>query len=299
MDDILYIPDIHPGDKIFHYTSANALKGICEKEFWATEHGFLNDPNEFNIGTEIFAKIVKEKVSDATLAKKIIEKARDEVAELQRPGNLNEDIAYSGSYIISFCLDEDSMLMWSEYSNFMGYCMKFDFEKLLHSFNKEPDWHGRVIYKPSEQLKYMGNALDEMFKICADEYSLTKWDDLKDCSGKVIHEVSMDFAIVCLFYNMFFKKECFSGEREYRMIFSCIHDKGLCKPENREKQYFRIKDEVLIPYVKEKFNSMDCLESVIIGPKNKSDIAQKGLWSLFRNLGINVDVKKSDVLLRY
>ena len=35
-----------------------------------------------------------------------------------------------GSYVISFCTSGDSLLMWSEYSDFMGYCMEFEYGKI-------------------------------------------------------------------------------------------------------------------------------------------------------------------------
>ena len=51
---------------------------------------------------------------------------------------------------------------------------------------------------------------------------------------------------------MFFKLPCFEGENEYRFVISRIHDGGICKPEDRVPVYFRLKNGVLIPYVKEK-----------------------------------------------
>lgn len=65
------------------------------------------------------------------------------------------------------------------------------------------------------------------------------------------------------------------------MVFFCIHDGGRVNDDGREEQYFRIKNEVMIPFVKKRLVSLEVLESVIIGPKNKSDIAEKGVQTSY------------------
>lgn len=66
-----------------------------------------------------------------------------------------------------------------------------------------------------------------------------------------------------------------------------------------EKQYFRVKDEVLIPFVKKKFEPEISLESILVGPKNNSDLAVKGLKYFFRNKKMNINISKSEIPLRY
>ena len=122
---------------------------------------------------------------------------------------------------------------------------------------------------------------------------------MNNLTDEQIEDVILEAAVICGIYNMFFKKACFSCEHEYRFVFWAIHDGGLCKEEHRKKVYFRIKDEVLIPYIKEHINSLGSLESVLVGPKNKSDIAVTGLKYFFRNEKLDVKVEKSEMPLRY
>ena len=77
------------------------------------------------------------------------------------------------------------------------------------------------------------------------------------------------------------------------------HDGGRYKPDQLWKQYFRVKDEVLIPYIKMPFESPDSIERVLVGAKNTSDIAVKGVRYLFRNHKHDVVVEKSGFPLRY
>lgn len=100
-------------------------------------------------------------------------------------------------------------------------------------------------------------------------------------------------------YNMFFKLPCFEGEHEYRFVFMLGHDGGRYKPEQLWKQHFRVKDEVLIPFIKVPLKSIDSIERVLVGAKNKSDIALKGVQYFFRNLKHDTIVEKSQMPLRY
>lgn len=100
-------------------------------------------------------------------------------------------------------------------------------------------------------------------------------------------------------YNMFFKKECFSGENEYRFVFSCDHNIENIEDSKKEEQYFRVKDNILIPFVKKKLSSLDSVNSILIGPKNNSDIAEKGVKHFLRYHKIKAKVEKSEMPLRY
>ena len=70
-------------------------------------------------------------------AEKLKKKTCDEIERLTKPGMLGEEVAYSGDYVISFSLDNDSILMWSEYSVFMDIAWNLIFEKISSRNSKE------------------------------------------------------------------------------------------------------------------------------------------------------------------
>lgn len=298
-DKDIYIPVLENGDKIYHYTSAAGLYGICEKEFWITERHFLNDSSEFQIGTEVFLQIMKESILNSHIYAEMEKQLRQELYCMGEPGKVGEKRAYSGDYVISFCLDEDSALLWSEYSNFMGYCMCFDFEKLLAAFQDRSIFHGTVIYDHNIQKDCLCKTIDSCFKDQILGDTITSWEAIKNMKEQEIEEFVIYASVLCDIYNMFFKKKCFEGKHEYRFIFSCGHDGGRYKDKDLVPQYFRIKDEVFIPYIKRQLSDLEGLESVTIGPKNKSDIAVRGLQYYFRNKKMNIVVKQSEMPLRY
>lgn len=67
---------------------------------------------------------------------------------------------------------------------------------------------------------------------------------------------------------MFFKKECFAQEQEYRMVFLCVHKREHQVPENSIPVEYRIKDEVFIPFIRMKLGDISCLKFVCVGTKN-------------------------------
>lgn len=286
------------GDKLYHYTSAMGFQGICNKEFWVTEHNFLNDSKEFQIGTEIMVEMFTRRISDECIRNKLITLLRTEVMRISSPGKFNEGIAYWGSYVISFCLEEDSILMWSEYSNFMGYCMAFDYKELLESFTYFNEiYHGKVVYDHVLQYKYIEESFqNELIEDPNTKY-LNSWDDLNNLTDENMEDLVVWSSIICKIYNMFFKKSCYSGECEYRFIFHEIHDGG--RVMDYEQQHFRIRNEVLIPFIKKPLKDLNSLKSVLIGPKNYSDITIRGVEYFLRNQKLDVDVKNSQIPLRY
>ena len=98
---------------------------------------------------------------------------------------------------------------------------------------------------------------------------------------------------------MFYKKECFAQEQEYRMVFLCVHKREHQVPENSIPVEYRIKDEVFIPFIRMKLGDISCLKFVCVGTKNISDLAVKGLRHYFGSRDLEMRVKKSEIPLRY
>ena len=305
IDDTLLIPLCESGDKLYHYTSANALQGILSGEFWATESNFLNDTMEFQVATDICCEVLDAHMSNKQLCRVLQERIREEVVRTQTPGlSTDETIAYTGNYIISFCLDEDSPLMWSSYSDYIGYCIQFDFERLINSFSDKrianSFLHGQVIYNHEFQLRLLEETIKHSyFDVPQFEY-LNSWGDFDSLNDDQIEKIKQFIAVEVSAYNMFFKLPCFEGENEYRFVFKVGHDGGRYRKEDLWQQYFRVKDEVLIPYIKLKYEPKGAIEKILVGAKNKSDIAVKGLQYYCRNLKLDhIETKTSEVPLRY
>lgn len=299
LDEHIFVPVAVEGDKVFHYTSAAGLQGIVGGEFWITERNFLNDPTEFKIGTEVLCEILRMNIEDTAVAERVETAFREEERKMTAFGTLDDTFAFAGEYIISLCLDKDSSLMWAQYSNFAGYAMGFDLVKLINVLGKDVWFHGEVIYDHRQQIESMEETLRAEIFDCESFPYISSWKDFERLTEEQLRVVVSHMYVCCGVYNMFYKRACFAGEHEYRIVLDCIHDKGQVREESRIPLHFRIKNEVLIPYVVRPFECKDCLETVTVGPKNNSDLALLGLKYFFRDKKMRVKLAKSEMPLRY
>ena len=87
--------------------------------------------------SDVFCEVLNKHTKNKELCRKLQEKTIKEVDRLQSTGlSINYEVAFAGEYIIPFSLDFDSPLLCSAYSNYFGYCIQFDLQKLLNSFNQ-------------------------------------------------------------------------------------------------------------------------------------------------------------------
>ncbi|SCY74140.1 DUF2971 domain-containing protein [Butyrivibrio sp. INlla14] len=289
----LTIPIIKSGS-LFHYTSVDGLKGIVDGEFWITDREFLNDTKEFHVASKVFKELVKKNIKDRGVRNSIYKAFDKELGTLQGEKLLPKDRCY----VLSCSLDCDSILMWSEYSNFMGYCMEFDAKQFMKAFDDRITFQGKVVYSHDEQIKIVSDYIEhEMFSEDFDERTAHSWDELEKSDASKVDFFIKHVANVCFLYNMFFKYECFKQEHEYRFVIYGPPE-GIINPPIIETS-FRTKDNSIIPFVKMKLPKDIGLKRVVIGPINKSDISEKGLKVYFNQKELKVKVERSKVPIRY
>ena len=174
----------------------------------------------------------------------------------------------------------------SIYSSLIGVCsiaVLFATRKYLFS---EFDVADETVFRASTKAKVVNKILSVNIP--------HKTDDTLAVRLFVEH-----ISVICLLYNMFFKKECFAQEQEYRMVFLCVHRRKQLLSGDSILVEYRIKDEVFIPFIRMKLGDISCLKSVCVGTKNTSDLAVKGLRHYFGSRNLEVRVKKSEIPLRY
>lgn len=314
VDCCIFINQLGKRSKLFHYTSAAGFKGICEGEIWATMGHFLNDPTEFQIGTEIFCEVMDKHVSNKKVCDKFKELA---YTDLEQINNALKDI-YGGVYVASFSLGEDNPLLWSEFSSNTGYCLKFDFKKLYsaikYKINSENNGieivflHGKVIYNHDKQVKKIEKTFKDGYFNNKRIIGVNSWEDFNSLTDEKIEELYEFIGYNIYLYNFFFKNQLFAGEKEYRFLFIPNQQKFESKEKEDTKPsvisyqpLFRIKKEVMLPYIKIEYLSHlpNPLEEIMIGPMNQMDIALSGAKCFLKCHNLDIPVTKSKIPLRY
>lgn len=301
MEDGIYIPELGKGSTVFHYTTALGMQGILSKEFWLTESRFLNDEKEFHVVLDVLRKVLWDALDDWCDVTDFYDGICEEYGIINSNGIENKNVALSGLYVLSLSLEQDNLALWTQTSDGHGYCLGFDLDTLLSNLclKRFSSWHGKVIYDETEQCEALRRTLDvdSGHKTVFDYYEgLASIPHLTDDQRR---ELADYFAVVCSVYGMFFKHSSFRAESEYRIVVSAIHESKTKYVKNPDTVFFRIRDNAIIPYIKIAFKSLDCLNFVVIGPKNNNCLTLPGLGVFLRSLGVDPAVLQSSISLRY
>lgn len=305
MDDWIHVPLCKSGQKLYHYTSADGVRGIVEnREFMATKSDFLNDKLEFQYAIEVMEQLTEKYIVNTELRERFFSGLQKEIHEL---GIINlgcdENACHENSlsfYVVAFSKSQNNALLWAEFTDFKGYCLEFDYMKLVEGFQHRVFLHGTVIYNEEEQM----NGMLESFLSCLRNLQEEGFGDLADffeeeaeISDASLEKLAKEMAVVVSVYAMFFKKSFFEGEEEYRFIFPpLINELGTARPN------FRLLDQIFLPYIMVEFDREQKeipLESVMVGAKNNSDIAVRGMKYFLGSRGLEIPVLLSDIPLRY
>ena len=62
-------------------------------------------------------------------------------------------------YVVAFSKLQNNALLWAEFTDFKGYCLEFDYMKLVEGFQHRVFLHGTVIYDEEEQMNGLLESL--------------------------------------------------------------------------------------------------------------------------------------------
>ncbi|HIX28499.1 MAG TPA: DUF2971 domain-containing protein [Candidatus Blautia stercoravium] len=294
------IPRCRQGEKIFHYTDLRALKGmVTEQSFWVTKSDFLNDKYEFRYAYKVIRKVCEKMIPGEENRHLVISGLKH---QLEMIDNVMENRVLSGWYVLSFSRQRDSLLLWTEFGKSQGYCLEFEYSSLADSLESGIMLDGYVIYEKEQQKKLIeatiNHLLGEKGRSSLKEKLLSEG---KKVTEEELYPFLMEFAVCSFVYSMFFKKECFREEKEYRFVFWAFHEEEEGSGMALTPMHFREKNQTLIPYIEVRYQqegeSPIC--AITVGPKNNSDLAVRGIQYFLRNEKIDIPVYESKIPLRY
>ena len=250
-----------PKGKLFHYTTAEGLKGIIEKnELWATSAYFLNDSTEIAYGYSLLKEVLDDWISknprpEDSLALGI---ARD----FQRSFGL--DFLNMGVvqpiYLACFCEEDNLLSQWRTYGQSGGYSVGFRVPApdLLsgQGFKPEPNtftskWV-KVDYDRNEQVKKCRAVVDSLLAIFDDSKTAQAVATIgtHPLSGyAVLRRIIADILMEEI---AGFKNQAFEVEKEWRVV---VRQRELTKQGTDDggktptPVHFRSAKGLLVPYV--------------------------------------------------
>ncbi len=280
--DMLCIEQMGKGGKLYHYTTIDALINIVSRnEFWITKWDFLNDVDEFRVALDACVELLNEEKIKPEIIKDVV----NSVNEILYTNESSHDY-----FILSFSCDNDSQLLWSNYSDFDGVNIEVDFTKFIENLNHNILWHGLVNYCFKSQIESLRKTFYDEFINVKDFGMIKSLSEINKLEGREYEMTISHMSIICVLFSMFFKRDCFAGEKEYRFVFCC---------EKKQEISFRNKNRTVIPYIKKQIENIDYITGITIGPTNQVDITAKGISELLHYYQRNVNICKSQIPLRF
>jgi len=279
---------------IYHYTSIESLKSIISnKSFWISNCHFLNDSQEMLYTIKLVKEICDKKFNNPSI-QELVENYIEEATSIR---NL---------FVLSTSLNSDNPTLWYNYAPNDGYNIGFNLKNIVeliidnikHKFGItenitgiQPQISGVILY---DKVNYEKDSQEKIIEQVFRHYEelLCKTNNLQEKYAYKI--LTIHNLLIC---SAFFKDKYFLSEDEFRIVVN-IHS-GI---DNAIK--FRTSDGSIIPYIElglRKGVSHNLpISEILIGPKNNSEIAKKGLEVFLDYMKYGyVNVKKSDGPLRF
>jgi hypothetical protein len=282
-----------PVPKLYHYTTAEALKGILDNCFiYASHVDYLNDTSEvkhaIELGKEILAEVEKEDQVLGVDAKQLVGFGRFFFTFPQ--------IMRDPTYIVSFCSVPDLLSQWRAYGT-NGFAIEFEslftiasgFE--LQSPTTKMEIR-EVIYDRSQKRQWLLELLATCVRILAGYGDLND-DDLRKRGLNVACAYELQSWIhMC-------KSETFREEAEWRII--CVQ-LGVGKLLEKNDFTVRLRGNDFVPAIRLRSKNRGKLpiSRILCGPARDIELRVTGVRSLLesRQYPDSIDVIPSKVPLR-
>jgi hypothetical protein len=252
------------GGVLFHYTTAEGLKGIIENdEIWATSAYYLNDSAEILYGYRVLHQALESWL-----------KQRSHPVDSIASGLAESFIRYFGHdalqrnivtpvYLTCFCEEPNLLSQWRAYGNFGGFNIGFQvpMEGIVYGIKPEPAVYTarcvKVEYDRDRQLQRVRELLDFLLPILDEQAVTDSIRSIDPSSPLGYSQLQGTIQEMLLEESMSFKDPAFAVEKEWRFVVrSRTHLKQTNDDGNHTNLpiYFRTARGQLIPYVKFKPN---------------------------------------------
>jgi hypothetical protein len=268
---------------LFHYTTAEGLKGIVEsKSLWSSHAAFMNDPMELNYAVNFCKEMLNTEHPNINEPSRATELDNLMYETVVVP--LDSISNYLTAFVSCFCEEDDLLSQWRGYTNASSaVSIGFDVSSLGTKGLTRADVR-RVIYEKDLQAELILNVLHRWSGVIT--ALLAQGEDLSNKLEVLRIGFIMGFARIALTI----KQPAFKEEREWRIVTLNFH---LADPSTKDRFAVRLKDGVFVPYVEIKdqkplLNDPPMpITSIRLGPSSDFNISLIGVRNLLRVNGFD------------
>lgn len=280
-------------NNVYHYTSKDGLLEILKGGKLHFSHlAFVNDKLEL---LDIFQNLKDMERDIIEIANNSLNKTkRSELEPIIQ--NMLEDILNFKTFLggeraivftLSFCRNEDSLCMWSNYTNKLGYNILVDMREMKNSIKncisrKNIILNYRNIIYDTNKKKQI---LRELFKDFFNEFISICKGNCNECRAK-LETLRLSLLNIIILYAPFFKRNILKQEEEIR--FSLTVDTSILK------EYIRFKESngINVPYFNLGGDFSNCYKKIKIGPLAK-EFNEQSLFLYLKYVTNNEAERKS------
>lgn len=303
-----------PDTILYHYTSAEGLKGIIESnELWATSAYHLNDSAEMFYGYSVLKEVLdqwlnKNPRSEDSITLGLARQLRSSFEDLFEKRLLKP------TYLTCFCEEDNLLSQWRAYGQSGGYSIGFRVLPRVGVFSErltpEPNIYTcrwtRVEYERTKQAEICRSILDPIFASLDESQAAQAMRMVSEhplFGYQRLFTATMD---VLLEEIVRFKSEAFKVEREWRAV---VRRREFLKQGTDDDGktpvpvYFRTARGMLVPYVKlvpwkrDHKLPITCIRS---GPMLDTAMATVAISMMVeKNRFSRVSVRGSDITVRF
>lgn len=286
-----------------HYTTATGLLGMFKDysaeepniKLWATHYKYMNDPQEFELGSMYCTEIINDIENDLNVPSQyryktwVSKKLYTDVIDNNRR---TTDGQLTCPYIISFSKAYDSLHMWDMYaSNGNGLALVFDYSKLLLNagiclkdcYYCNPDCHNVfqcLLQKYKDDIKEIYLKEAKNFPI----ETLEKGIEKGDYSALYSRIYSLQ-TLINGHIGIRIKHWAYRIEDESRISVNC---------KNNFKLLFRDRKGIILPYIEYPV-PFDCVDHIIVGPTSDFNRVRESILIFLHSKGVK-DWDKNKIL---
>jgi hypothetical protein len=305
-----------PDTVLYHYTSAEGLKGIIENnELWATSAYYLNDSAEMFYGYGVLKEVLDEWLSKNSRSEDSITLGL--VHYLRRSfQDLLEKRLLQPIYLTCFCEEDNLLSQWRAYGQSGGYSIGFRIlprvgvlgERLTPEPNIYTCLWTKVEYEREKQKGICRSILDPIFTRLDETKTAQAMKAITDHPFYGVQKLCTAIMDILLEEIVRFKGKDFEVEKEWRAV---VRQREFLKQGTDDggktpvPVYFRASRGMLVPYVKlvpwkrdeKKKLPITCIRS---GPMLDKTMAIVALCMMLqKNEFSGVRVQGSDITVRF
>jgi hypothetical protein len=308
-----YSDEPPPGTILYHYTTAEGLKGIIEKnELWATSAYYLNDSAEMFYGYNVLKEVLDDWQSnnprpEYSITLGLVRQLRSSFEDLFQKRLLKP------IYVTCFCEEDNLLSQWRTYGQSGGYSVGFRVLPKIGAFGErltpEPNIYTcrwiKVEYSRAKQAEICRAILDPIFAALDDptvDQAIKTISEHPFFGFQKLFAATMDILMEEI---VRFKSDAFSVEKEWRAV---VRQREFYKQGTDDggktpiPVYFRTSRGMLVPYVKlvpwkpDKKLPISCIRS---GPTLDTTMATVAIVTMLQKHEFRgVRVQGSDITVR-